>query len=682
MDADLAVVNNPYIQEGLHWRTVVWAFTATTYYDYWHPLTWLTHAIDFTIFGRNAGGHLLMNLVYHMVTVVLLFTLLWRLTGARWRSVLVAALFAVHPIHVESVAWIVERKDVLSALFWFATMLAYVHYVNRPGRARYLGVVALFCLGLMAKPMAATLPFALLLLDYWPLRRYGAAANGVPLDCPLGTPRIRAWQTFLRLLREKVPLIGLAATASAFTLITCERYDRVAHWVPFSLRIANAVTSYVAYLGKLAWPANLAVLYPFPTSIPLWQSAAALIVLATMSLLILRARRSPHLLVGWLWFLGVLVPVIGLVPVGPQSMADRFVYIPAVGIYIAVVWSMADLARRWPRTGAYLASVSAAVVLLLVAGTIHQVRYWRDSVTLYRHTAEVTRDNYIIVENLGFALHDSGQDAKAIACLLGTLRVHPDRANAHYGLAEAYAGVGRLPEAIQQLATVLALEPEHAAAHHLLAQYLEQSGNDSSAAVHYREALRIKPGDWKVHNNLAMLRQKQGDVRSAELHFQRALQLNPDAAGVLHNYGILLINTGRPAQAVPLLQRAITLLPEPSATCDALGLAFARLGQLRQAEGSFSQAIGLAPHDTSPRLHRATLYLQVGALDAAIGDCRAAIGLAPGSGSAFLGLAQAFDRRAMPDSSRHYLEKAVQSGADTAGYAASLAADAHIRQRR
>lgn len=417
LDDGLYVTGNPQVQKGITRAGVAWALTANVANN-WHPLTLLSHMLDCQLFGLDPAGHHAMSLLLHLADVLLLFAVLARMTGALWRSAAVAALFAVHPLHVESVAWAAERKDVLSALFWILAMGAWTSYARRPSLGRYLLVVLLMALGLAAKPMVVTLPFALLLLDVWPLERLG-----------LG------WK---RLMAEKLPLLALSVAASLATL----RYQRTSlaplELVPWSLRLANAAVSYAAYLGKLLLPRNLAVFYPIPLAIPAWQAAGSAALLAALTALaVWKVRQAPWLLVGWLWFLGTLVPVIGLVQVGRQAMADRYTYLPSIGLFLAIVWGISELLRE---RRAVLAAASAVAIALLAAGTWMQVGYWKDSLVLYRHALAVTRDNYVAHVGLAKALAAEKDWAGAAEQYRAALALRPGLIEARTGLEAALRG--------------------------------------------------------------------------------------------------------------------------------------------------------------------------------------------------------------------------------------------------
>jgi len=428
---DLGFISiNSMVRNGLTWKGFTWAFT-TRYMGIWHPLTWLSHMLDCQFFGLAPGGPHLTNLFFHIANSLLLFLLLQFCTGAGWPSFLVAALFAVHPLHVESVAWVAERKDVLSAFFWLLTMWAYVWHVRTPGWKPYVLMLFCFCLGLMAKPMLVTLPLVLLLWDYWPLQRWSPAGAGAVEEAgslPEGRfprPRISG----VRLVWEKVPLLVLAASSSAITFYSQVSESAVVSLaqIPFSARVSNALVAYATYLGKTVWPVHLAVYYPHPgNSIPLWEALGAAFLLAVLSFLFIRrAWTYPYLAVGWLWFLGTLVPVIGLLQVGGQAMADRYTYIPLIGLFIMLGWGLADLLARW-RCPRFLMPLAGAV-MIVAYGTCAwvQVSYWLDAVTLFEHTLSVTENNAIAQGVLGGALYFRGETIRAVGHFQEAIRLDP-----------------------------------------------------------------------------------------------------------------------------------------------------------------------------------------------------------------------------------------------------------------
>jgi tetratricopeptide (TPR) repeat protein len=535
-DDNLYVTDNPVVQEGLTLKGLSWAFT-TTRTGNWHPLTWLSHMLDCQLFGLNPAGPHLTNLAFHLANSLLLFLWLAYLTSSLGCSFMVAALFALHPMHVESVAWVAERKDVLSTCFWLLTMWAYVWQVQRPGWGRYLLILICFTLGLMAKPMLVTLPFVLLLVDYWPLGRLalpGPAAASSPPGVALR-----------RLLWEKAPLFTLSAL---FCLITVYAQRNVgAFWslktLPFGARLANALAAYVSYLGQMFWPLHLAVAYPHAKDgLPLWQPLAAGLLLAGLSFLALRqARRQPYLPVGWFWYLGTLVPVIGLVQVGQQAMADRYTYVPFIGLFMALVWGTAALAARW-RAPRFLLPVGAGVVLsALAVCTWVQAGYWRNSITLFGHTLQVTKENALAHTNLGIALAMRGRLDQAVAHYTEALRIKPDFAEVHYNLGVVLAAQGRLEQAKAQFIETLRLKPKIAEAHNGLGEILAAQGKIDQAKAQYTEALRLKPNLARARNNLGEVLADQGKVEEAIAQFKKAIEIQPDFPQAHLNLGLALL---------------------------------------------------------------------------------------------------------------------------------------------
>jgi tetratricopeptide (TPR) repeat protein len=540
-DDNIYVTDNPQVQAGLTLKGLFWAFT-TTRAGNWHPVTWLSHMLDCQLFGLNPGEQHLTNLAFHIANSLLLFLGLLYLTRSSGGSFMVAALFALHPMHVESVAWVAERKDVLSTFFWLLTMWAYVWYVKRPGLGRYLLILVCFSLGLMAKPMLVTLPFVLLLLDYWPLARLWGKGQAPAAAFSPPDPGIAC----KRLVWEKAPLFVLALL---FSLVTVYAQKQVgAFWslntLSFPVRLANAMVAYVSYLGKMFWPVHLAVVYPHPgQNLPLWQALAAGLLLAGLSILALRqARRQPYLLVGWLWYLGTLMPVIGLVQVGRQAMADRYTYVPFIGLFIAVVWGTAALAARW-RIPKFLLPVGAGVVLtsLAVCSWV-QVSYWRNSISLYEHALQVTGRNALAQANLGVALAAQGKLDQAVAHYTEALRIKPDFAEVHYNLGAALAAQGKLDQAVAQYLETLRLKPNFAEAHNNLGEALAAEGKLDQAMAQYLEALRLNPNLAVTHNNLGVVLAKQGKTAEAITQFRKAIQINPDFSEAHFNLGLALLS--------------------------------------------------------------------------------------------------------------------------------------------
>ncbi|HZN54386.1 MAG TPA: tetratricopeptide repeat protein [Candidatus Polarisedimenticolaceae bacterium] len=515
-DDDVYVTANPHVKHGLDAEAVRWAFTTTRAAN-WHPLTWIAHTLDWSAYGARPLGHHLSSLLLHAANAILLFLLLERMTAEVWPSALVAALFAAHPLHVESVAWIAERKDVLAALFWLLAAWAYVTYSRAPSARRMAVVAALMAAGLLAKPMPVTLPFALLLLDVWPLRRTDAG-----------------WR---RLVAEKIPLFVLGAASCAVTLAVQRAGGAVASWtrIPLPERIGNALWSYLAYLGATVWPSGLAAIYPYPSAIPWWRWGIAAAVLAAISAIALRLRSTrPWLAVGWLWFLGTLVPVIGLVQVGVQARADRYTYVPLIGVFVMIAWSVPARMRR------RLSIPAAAVVAALAVATGVQARVWRDSATLFAH---------------------------ALAAAGGS-------ATAHVNLGAALEGAGRDDEALGHYEEALKLDPGSRPAHNRIAGLLARRGRLDEAADHYLDVLRRIPSDPETLSNYGIVLARQGRLPDAIDTFRAALAAGPENPASVHtNLGNALLLSGKRVEAIAEYREALRLDPTDEETRENLRLA-------------------------------------------------------------------------------------------------------------
>jgi Flp pilus assembly protein TadD len=544
-DDHLYVTANPRVQAGLTVDGIVWAFT-TTHASNWHPLTWLSHMVDCHLFGLNPGAHHFTNVLLHVANTLLLFLVFHRMTRAVWDSACVAALFALHPLHVESVAWIAERKDLLSTLFWLLTMGLYLRYVKRPGYTRYLLVFLSFSLGLMAKPMLVTLPFVLLLLDYWPLGRL----EWVPpsLTTQSGARKSTVFWSrrslILRLVLEKIPLLGLTTVSSIVTFLAQRSGGALEslNTIPLNVRLANAFVTYVHYMGKTIWPHDLAVFYPHPgRSLPMWQVAGAVLLLLSITVLVLRTVRShPHLTTGWLWYLGTLVPVIGIVQVGAHAMADRYTYVPLIGLFIVMAWGLPDMLERWPHRRAALATLTAGLLVALMMYSLLQVRYWQNSSTLFRHTLDVTTNNWLAHNNMGLAVASEGDSAGALAHYCQSLRINPKNALAHNNLGIALAQHKSPREARIHFEEALHLKPDFADAHYNLGVLLMNNGDLDDAIFHYHQAVQSEPDDPQIHNNMANALLRRGDVCGAISHYREALRLEPESATTRKNLEVAL----------------------------------------------------------------------------------------------------------------------------------------------
>ncbi len=527
-DDEAYVYDNGHVKGGLTSAGTAWAIT-TYYSSNWHPLTWLSHMLDCQLYDLKPGGHHLTNVLLHAATTVLLFLAVQQMTGALWPSAWVAAVFAIHPLRVESVAWVAERKDVLSGLFFMLTLWFYARYVQRTASwGRYLLVLASFALGLTAKPMLVTLPFVLLLLDYWPLGRMqgvdgapGTGRGSVNEDNPYATT------SPLRLVVEKIPLFVIATAACVVTLAAQRGAISSLERLPFPSRVANAAMAYVAYLGKMLYPGGLAVPYPLPKGPPpAWELVSAVGVLLAISTAVFVVRRKcPYLLFGWLWYLGTLVPVIGLVQVGSQSMADRYTYLTQIGLYMAIAWGVGEISGSRHYLHLPFAAISAMVLGGLMICAWQQTRYWHDSETLMTHTLACTSHNYMAHYILGLDLADRGRLDEGIVHYQRALEIEPGSAEAHNNLGLALAGRGQLDEAISHYQTALKIKPVYAEAQYNLAYAMCRHGQVAEGIAHYQSGLEIEPDDAKAHYALGIMLAGRGQVAEAITHYQKALDL-------------------------------------------------------------------------------------------------------------------------------------------------------------
>jgi tetratricopeptide (TPR) repeat protein len=597
-DDNLCVYENPAISHGLSLHGFIWAFTHGLNGN-WVPLTALSHMLDCQIYHLQPGGHHLTNVLLHGATAILLFLVLQKMTRTVWRSAFVAAVFAIHPLRVESVAWVAERKDVLSGLFFVLALWAYVRYVRIPAAGFrspfYWLTLLLYALGLMSKPMVVTLPLVLLLLDYWPLNRL---SSGLPGAAP---PWPRVW---LRLLLEKIPFLLLGVVACEVTVLAQSDAMRFGQDIAFPARLSNALVSYAAYLWQMVYPVGLAAFYPYPAPASSFWSAgwSALVLVLICAGVMVGGRRHPYLLVGWLWYLGMLVPVIGLIQVGEQARADRYTYLPQIGLYLMVAWGAADLCGRW-RWGRILLGTAAAAALagLLVAACLQTV-YWRDSVSLWTHTLACTSENDIACYNLGNALASQGNLVDATRQFERALRLNPSADDVHNNLGLALAGQGRFSEAIEHYRLALQLNPKNAQAHYNLAVVLAGQGNLPDAIAHYRQALAIETGYGVIHNDLGNALASQGKLDEAIEQYRQALQLEPNYADAHNNLGNALVSQGKLAEAIEHYEQALRLNPDYAQARNNLGIALAEQGKLAEAIEQCQQALDLATEQNQTAL--------------------------------------------------------------------------------
>ncbi len=564
-DDEQYVTRNPHVQTGLTANGFKWAFNVG-YECNWHPLTWISHMLDRQAFGPGPVGPHAVNLLLHLANTILLLLVLNSMTKSLWKSAFVAALFAVHPMHVESVAWVAERKDVLSALFWMLTMWAYMRYTEAPGLKRYIVVVVLFALGLMSKPTLVTLPLVLLLLDYWPLGRWSGAT--------------------LRMIREKLPLFVMSAASCVVTYLAQQRGGAVmsVSALPFSQRAANALTAYVSYVGKMLWPAKLAVQYPHPYLTPVWQAAGAAMILVVITVFVIRLARSrPYLVVGWLWYLIVLLPMIGLVQVGDQAIADRYTYISFIGLFVILVWGAFDLFGSRFATSPNSRVVSILVIITLAVCTWRQCAYWHDSVSLWKHTLAVTSKNSIAHYSLGVAYGELGRRADAIAEYKRAIRIRPKYSAAYYDLGVAYGELGRYVDAVEAYQQAISAKPEVAEAHNNLAISYGKLGMYAGAIDEYNEAIRINPEYFEAHYGLALILMKEGFADEAEKHLREAIRIKPTYASAYNNLGILLGGRKRYDEAASCFAKAVKYRPDYPEAHSNLAIALFAAGRYQES---------------------------------------------------------------------------------------------------
>ena len=589
------ITENSHVQEGLNLKSINWAFTSFHSAN-WHPLTWLSHMLDCELYELNPMGHHWTNVQFHIANTLLLFFIFLKMTGALWRSAFVVALFALHPLHVESVAWVSERKDVLSTFLGFLMIIAYYRYVKKPCLKKYLLVVMLFGLGLMAKPMLVTFPFILLLLDYWPLNRVQfqndlmRQSNGISCF---------DFRKFLRLIIEKIPLFILAIISCILTFLAQQSSGAVQDLGALSIktRTANALVSYVAYGLKAIWPINLTVFYPHPgDSLPVWQIFGTALLIATACILAVRtSKKYPYIAVGLLWYLGTLVPVIGLVQVGEQAMADRYTYIPLIGLFILIAWGVPDLLKKWQYRKIFLGLSAVVILSALTVITLSQASHWKNGITLFENAVKVTENNYKAQNNLGTALGPVDID-KAIYHYKESLKIKPDYVRALYNLGTALSEKGNYDEAVLYFTKALEINPKHKDARMNMANVLFKQGKSDKAVFHYNEIIKTDSENADVHYNLAYVLTAQGKLDEATLHYKQALRINPEYLKAHHNLGNILLKQGKTEEAFTHFTEAIKINPDYVQAYNKIGLILFKQGKNDGAKVFFSKAIQIDPN--------------------------------------------------------------------------------------
>jgi tetratricopeptide (TPR) repeat protein len=617
------VSENPVVQRGFTWKGLQWAFTTIEMAN-WHPLTWMSHMLDTQLFGMNAGAHHLINVFFHLLNSALLFMILHRMTGALWRSAFVAALFALHPLHVESVAWISERKDVLSTFFGFMTIWAYARYADHPGWASYLCVFLFFALGLLAKPMLVTLPIILLLLDFWPLRRAtlrqtnpstppaGAGPDHPkkkqrkrkPSDTkpPDAAPGIR-WNTVLPLLTEKIPLLMLSAASGMITFYAQQKGGAIKSALEISVsdRVSNALVSYLLYLWKMLWPAGLSVFYPFQAWSPVLVWASAFIIVVSTIVAVKWADKRPYVVVGWLWYLVMLLPVIGLIKIGDSAMSDRYTYVSLIGPFVALTWGAVDISAAIPYRKGVLLALAGLILVACVALTAIQVSHWRNSVTLYSHALGVTERNYMAHNNLASAYIQENKLKEAMDHLDRAIEIKPTYAFAHHNIGAVLARMGRDDEAMEELETAVRLDPGLSRSYINMGNIHLSRGRADEAIASFEKSMRVASLQPQANAGIAdaLLLKRRDD--EALIYYFRALEQQPDNAKLHYNAGILLAHKGRVDDAIDRFREAVRIAPGYAKAHNNLGSALLLKGRLEEAIGHFQEAVRIEPDYTMAR---------------------------------------------------------------------------------
>jgi tetratricopeptide (TPR) repeat protein len=643
-DDDVYVYKNEHVTGGITGKAIRWAFTHV-HSSNWHPITWLSHMLDCNLYGLNAGGHHFTNILVHTATCILLFLLLRSMTGFLWRSAIVAAIFAIHPLRAESVAWIAERKDVLSGLFFMLTLAVYGWYARRPwSLARYLVVMLMFSLALMSKPMVVTIPFVLLLLDYWPLKRLAASGGHLILR---------------RCVLDKIPLLLLSAMTCLVTVLA--QHEAVSP-LPLPLRLSNAAVSSIVYVQQMFFPSGLVALYPFPEhGLPYTEIFLACSLLTAISATAFLVRRQcPWLMCGWFWYLGMLVPVIGVLQVGAQAHADRYTYLPQIGLAIALVWSAAEIVARSRRYQMVLSGAAAAVIILLTVCAHQQTAYWQNSRTLWTRALAFTSDNIVAHNNLGNALLDDGKVDEAIGHFKEARRIKPQDPKAAFNLGNALIQRGELTEGISNLSNALELNPDYTEAHINLGGALLKTGKVDDAAGHFQKALQLEPAQPSAWNDLGYARLQQGSTEKALVCFQKAMQFDPTQPVTLDNIANAFMQQEKVDEAIHYYQRALQIKPDFAEAEYNLGTALVQQNNLEEAIVHFKKALRLKPDYANAAYNIAiALFHQDKASEATV-FFQKAIQINPDYGEAYYNLGNALIRQGKVEDGIGQFRKALQ----------------------
>jgi tetratricopeptide (TPR) repeat protein len=620
LDDDVYVKDNAEIKSGLNIESIKWAFT-TGQASNWHPLTWLSLMLDCELFraaslpgGVKPGPMHIVNVLFHVANTILLFVILAGMTKGVWQSAFVAGLFALHPLHVESVAWVTERKDVLSTLFWLLTMLAYARYAERPSARRYIAVLVLFAMGLLAKPMLVTMPFILLLLDYWPLERFQSSKISIQ-----------------KALLEKIPFFCLSVASSIVTVIVQHGAMSSIYMIHLNERIINAMVSYVSYISKMFWPVGLAALYPHPADrIPADKAliCAAILILITI-ICLYYVRRHKYLLVGWLWYLGTLVPVIGIVQVGSQAMADRYTYVPLIGIFIIIAFGVTELLKEKPFRKIVLGVLAGVSLSACAIVTSHQLKYWKDSIMLFEHTLAVTEGNALVHNNYANVLNQLGRRNEAAAHLVEALRFLPNSPEIQNNYGILLRETGKFDQAIEHFKIALKLDPGFKLTHYDLGIALAAKGDYEGAIQQYQLYMGTAVDLADIRQDLAEELIKEGRVDDAMNQFQKAMTVKPDSAEVLSNLGYALAQSGKPDEAIKYYNKALAIEPNNVIAHGRFALALAAVGRIDEAIEQCRVVIAARPDDAEMQNNLGMLLQRQDKIDEAIECYKKALQIDP-----------------------------------------------------
>jgi protein O-mannosyl-transferase len=609
-DDHVYITGNSNIQSGLNLRSLQWAFTSG-YASNWHPVTWLSHTLDYQLFGKWAGGHHLINVLFHIANTLLLFYVLMRMTDAVWPSVFVAAIFALHPLHVESVVWISERKDVLSTFFWILTIWAYIRYVENPKRWWYPAAIVLFVLGLMSKPMLVTVPFVLFLLDYWPLQRKFSR----------------------KLLIEKTPFFICSFASCVVTFLVQKSYGATVSIKALApqVRVNNAIVSYLTYITKMIWPSRLAVFYPHPhDDLSATRVIISGLVLVVISICFIHlARRHRFFAVGWLWYLGTLVPVIGLVQVGIQAMADRYTYMTLTGLFIIIAWNAEEFVPKWRYRNIVLTFLAATALAASASISSQQLKYWKNSSTLFEHTLQVTKNNYMILSNYAGYLIDVGRLDEAIERSSESLKISPNYADAHYNLGMALMKSDRASAAIEQLGLAVKYKPDFALAQNELAITLYKQGRNEDAINHFEQVLKLEPDFVDAHLNLGIALLETGKTQQAIEQFRMVIKYKPDLPEAYFNLADAMKEQGKPEEAVSYYKQALRIEPNYVEAQLNLGITLKEMQRFDEAIESFNKVLALDPNNITAHGNLGLAMAGAGKTDEAIREFRIVLSARP-----------------------------------------------------